>query len=87
MCWIQNQPKKDRDHNRKHKNGNDETDNTQTSSMGPSTDNYSVSEVVDRVNIVVNGKEVTPTNNNGNPVETIMHNGVVYLPILSVIRQ
>ncbi len=76
--------KKDETTTESTKNGNDETDNTQTSSMGPSTDNYSVSEVVDNVNIVVNGKEVTPTDNNGNPVETIMHNGVVYLPIKTV---
>lgn len=48
------------------------------------TDNYSESEVTEKVTVVVDGNEITPTDNNGNPVETIIHDGVVYLPVKTV---
>lgn len=48
------------------------------------TTNYSESEVTEKVTIVVDGKEITPTDNNGETVETIIHDGVVYLPVKTV---
>ncbi len=48
------------------------------------TNNYSKSEVTEDVKVVVDGKEITPTDNSGAPVETIIHNGVVYLPVRTV---
>lgn len=50
----------------------------------PHTTNYSESEVTEKVTIVVDGKEITPTDNNGEEVETIIHDGVVYLPVKTV---
>lgn len=48
------------------------------------TDNYSKGEVTEKVTVVVDGKEITPTDNNGETVETIIHDGVVYLPVKTV---
>ncbi len=50
----------------------------------PHTTNYSESEITEKVTVVVDGKEVTPTDNNGEAVETIIHDGVVYLPVKTV---
>ncbi len=48
------------------------------------TDNYEISEVSQEVKIVVDGRELTPVDNNGKELETILHNGVVYLPAKTV---
>lgn len=50
----------------------------------PHTTNYSENEITEKVTIVVDGKEITPTDNNGEAVETIIHDGVVYLPVKTV---
>ncbi len=71
----------------------DETEPTPTPTAEPTpeptaeplhTTNYSESEVTEKVTIVVDGKEITPTDNNGETVETIIHDGVVYLPVKTV---
>lgn len=50
----------------------------------PSTDNYDVKDVSEDITIVVDGREITPTDNNGNEVETIVHDGIIYLPVKTV---
>ena len=59
-------------------------DVVETEEIKPHTTNYSENEVTEKVTIVVDGKEITPTDNNGETVETIIHNGIVYLPVKTV---
>lgn len=56
----------------------------ETEEVKQHTTNYSESEVTEKVTIVVDGKEITPTDNNGEAVETIIHDGIVYLPAKTV---
>lgn len=50
----------------------------------PHTTNYEESEITEKVKVVVDGKEVTPTGDQNQEMETIIHDGVVYLPVKTI---